>query len=337
MSRILAAEPACEPAARAGKGRVMAETVHKFMIPLEEQRPEPFERRSKVISLDEAGKIIAQQKIVSIAGSHSADAAMSLVRAALRAGAKDMTLIPPTTTSLAADLWMAAGALKKLYLSYVGFEVFGMAPAFRQAAKDGSVEIVEADEPFIQLGTQAAAGGRPFQVVEHLYEATDHPKLNPEIKTVVDPYTGRTVHTIPALKADVFIMHAQACDKYGNAQCWGGNKQEPDKAKAASIVIVQADDIVGAEVITKDAAKTTIPGSWVDYVVHTPMGAHPTFSSDNYAVDEEHLREYVQLGREGKFKDYLDKYVYGPKDHFAYLELVGGMRKLAELRAKLAL
>jgi glutaconate CoA-transferase subunit A len=90
------------------------------MTPLDDQVPADLKRRSKLISLEEAGKIIASKQIVSLAGSHSADAAMSLIRAAIRAGAKDMTLIPPITTSIAADLPIAAGMLKKLYLSYVG-------------------------------------------------------------------------------------------------------------------------------------------------------------------------------------------------------------------------
>ncbi len=108
---------------------------HKFMTPLEEQVPSELRRRSKLISLDEAGKIIASKKTVSLAGSHSSDAAMSLIRAAIRAGASGMTMIPPVTTSIAADLPIAAGMLSKLYLSYVGFEIWGMAPAFSQSCR----------------------------------------------------------------------------------------------------------------------------------------------------------------------------------------------------------
>ncbi|NQV56952.1 MAG: CoA transferase subunit A [Rhodospirillales bacterium] len=314
----------------------MADKIYKHMIPLEQQLPENFGRRSKIIDLEDAGKIIAGQKIVGISGSHSMDGALALIRAAIRNGAKNMTLVPPTTTSIAADIWMAAGALEKLYLSYVGFEFLGMAPSFRKAAEDGTVNIVEADEPFIQLGVQAAAGGRPFNVIQYIWEATDHPKLNPEIKTVTDPFTGDTVYAIPALKLDVALIHAQACDPYGNAQCWGGNRQEPDKCKAADLVIIQADEIVGPDVIEADATRTTVPGSLVDHVVHVPFGAHPTFSSRNYAVDEAHLREYLKLCRDGDAQKYLDKYVFGPKDHYEYLDLVGGTKRMHELRAMLA-
>jgi glutaconate CoA-transferase subunit A len=309
--------------------------TYKHMIPLEQQAPQTLERRSKLISLDEAGKIIASKNSLSLAGSHSADAAMALIRAAIRAGAKNMTMIPPVTASIAADLPIAAGMLKKLYLSYVGFEYLGLAPAFRKAAADGTLDIVEADEPFIILGTQAAAGGRPFAPVQYLYEPLSLAALNPELKRVTDPFTGREVFAIPPLKSDVFIMHAQVADEYGNAQCWGGSGQERDKAKAADLVIVQADEIVGSEVITKDPAKTTLPGLWVDHVVHVPYGAHPTFSSSNYAVDEDHLKLYLKMLRDGAADDYIRSYVLEPQDHLDYLERVGGLRRMTQLRRML--
>jgi glutaconate CoA-transferase subunit A len=310
--------------------------AYPHMTPLDERAARKLERRSKIIPLEEAGKIIASKRSVSLAGSHSADAAMALIRAAIRAGAKDMTMIPPVTASIAADLPIAAGMLKKLYLSYVGFEYLGLAPAFRKAAAEKTVDIVEADEPFIILGTQAAAGGRPFAPVQYLYEAVSLPELNPELKKVVDPFTGKEVYAIPPLPSEVFIMHAQVADAYGNAQCWGGTGQERDKAKAADLVIVQADEIVSDEFISRDAAKTTIPGIWVDHVVHVPYGAHPTFSSNNYALDEDHLKLYLDLVRNGRAEEYLQKYVFEPKDHLDYLERIGGLPRTTQLRRMLS-
>lgn len=314
----------------------MTRTNYKYMEPLEEQAPAEHHRRSKIIPIEEAGEIIAAQDTVSIAGSHSADGAMALIRAAIRAGATDMTMIPPVSTSIAADLPIAAGMLEKIYVSYIGFEFLGLAPAFREAGESATLEIVEADEPFIILGTRAAAGGRPFVPVENLYEATDHPKLNPELETVVDPFSGREMYAIPALESDVFIMHAQACDPYGNAQVWGGTRQERDKAKAADTLIVQADEIVEPDVITKDPTKTTVPGLWVDHVVHAPYGAHPTFSSSHYAADEDHLAEYAAMVKDGRADEYVDTYVLEPDDHFDYLERIGGIEKVTDLKRKMA-
>lgn len=313
----------------------MVEKKYKHMIHLEDQVPKSMERRSKLISVKEAGKVIASKKSLSVVGSHSSNAPMTLIREAIRAGIKDITFYPPTAISIAPDILIAAGCIKKLYVSYIGFEFIGFAPAFRKAAQGGTIEVVEADEPFIRLGYQAAAGGRPYNVVQYLYEATDHPKLNPELRKTIDPFTGREVYAIPPLRSEICLLHAQAADQYGNIQCWGGNRQEPDQAKAADMVIVQADEIVSVDTIAIDPSKSTIPGLWVDYVVHTPFGAHPTFSPRNYAMDEDHLREYVELVRNGNEREYLDKYVLGPKDQYEYMKLIG-LEKLFSLRRMLA-
>jgi glutaconate CoA-transferase, subunit A len=315
----------------------MADKRYKHMIPLEEQRPASMERRSKLISLEEAGKIIASKKTISVCGGHSSNSPLALVRAAIKAGAKDVTLIPGTTSGIAVDMLIAAGCLKKLYLSYIGFEFLGFAPAFKKAAQLKTLEIVEADEPFIQLGLQAAAGGRPFNTVQYVYEATDLPKLNKELRKVVDPFTGKEVYAIPPLRSEVFIMHAQAADQYGNTQCWGGNMQEANMAHAADIVIVQADDIVGTDYIMKDPTKSTVSGPTVHYVVHAPYGAHPTFSPGNYGSDAEHLRVYLDLVSKDKVREYLEKYVLEPADQVEYLERIGGLRKLLALRRMLSL
>ena len=103
-------------------------------------RPDPLssfdypQRRSKEISLDQAGRLVAERKVVSICGSQILNAPMALVRAAIRAGASGLTLIPSIDASMSVDLLVAAGCIETLYVSYVGFETLGLAPAFRAAA-----------------------------------------------------------------------------------------------------------------------------------------------------------------------------------------------------------
>ena len=69
-------------------------------------RPDPLssfdypQRRSKEISLDQAGRLVAERKVVSICGSQILNAPMALVRAAIRAGASGLTLIPSIDASM---------------------------------------------------------------------------------------------------------------------------------------------------------------------------------------------------------------------------------------------
>jgi glutaconate CoA-transferase subunit A len=170
----------------------------------------PPQRRSKEVSLEEAGKLIAQRKVVSLAGSQTINTPMALIREALRQGARDLTIIPPVSSGIGPDLMIAAGRVATFYVCYIGFELLGFAPAFRKAAESKSIKVIEADEAFIMLGTRAAAGGMPFVPIEGVYEATDLPRLNPILKRVTDPFTGKEIMAIPPLRSEVCIIHAQA-------------------------------------------------------------------------------------------------------------------------------
>jgi glutaconate CoA-transferase subunit A len=311
-----------------------AERKEDDMVPQPEGAPWPAppERRSKEISLEEAGRIIAGSKVLSLAGSQLVNSPMALIREAIRAGANGLTVIPAVDASIAVDLMIAAGMVDTLVVSYVGFETLGLAPAFRHAAEHKTITIIEADEPFIVHGTRAAAAGLPFIPVRHVYEATDLPAYNPRLKTTVDPYTGEEVMTIPPLHADVCILHAQEADQFGNTQIWAGNQQELDKAKAAEMVIVSAERIVSVDRSRTDPRRVTIPGHLVDAVVHAPFGAHPTMSAGFYLDDHEHTRAYVDAVRRGQADQYLSTYVHGPRKHSEYLDAVGTGRLVSLMR-----
>jgi glutaconate CoA-transferase, subunit A len=278
----------------------------------------PPKRRSKEISLDQAGRIIASKKII-----HTPNSPIALVRAAIRAGAKDLTIIPMITGGFAVDLFVAAGCVDTLYVSYIGLELFGFAPAFRRAAEHKTIKIVEADEAFIILGTRAAAGGMPFLPIPQIYEANDLPKLNPHLKRVKDLTTGEEMYAIPPLPGDVCIVHAQECDEYGNAQIWAGNQQEIDKAAASEIVIVSAERIVSTDRTQEQSDHVTLPGNMVTHVVHAPYGAHPLFSTRHYQSDNDHLRAYTEAHAKGKVEEYLARFVREPQTQGEYLERVG--------------
>jgi glutaconate CoA-transferase subunit A len=291
-----------------------------------------LERRSKLISLPEAGKMIASRKILALAGATFRDCPMALIREAIRAGASELTVIPPIITAIAADLLIAAKCVSTYYTCYTGFEFLGLAPAFRRAGEAKSIHIIEADELFTILGARAAAGGWPFVAVPpQIYEATVLPKLNPFLRRTKDPYTGEEVITIPPLKSDVFIFHAQQADEYGNAQVWETERQELDKAKAADLVIVSTEKLVSVKKTRENRDKTTVSGHLVDAVVHVPFGAHPTASTGHYRLDEKHLKLYHDLVSAGREKEYLSRFVFEPKDHIEYLECIG-LKQLLELR-----
>jgi glutaconate CoA-transferase subunit A len=223
---------------------------------------------------------------------------------------------------------IAAGCVRKLHVSYVGLEFLGLAPNFRRAAQEKTVEIVEADEAWVVYGFRAGASRLPFLPLPPLYEGTDLPKVNSMIRTTTDPYTGKTVTTIPALRADYGLFHAQVVDRKGNTQIFGQRTFENVMAKACDHVIISTDEILDEYAPAPDPRIVSIPGAIVERVAHAPYGAHPLSSPGHYGYDRDQLVEYRDLAAADETGTYLKTYVHSVADHTEYLEHIGVTRLL---------
>ncbi|MCX8014945.1 MAG: CoA transferase subunit A, partial [candidate division WOR-3 bacterium] len=143
-------------------------------------------------------------------------------------------------------------------------------------------------------------------------------------KVVECPFTHQKVCLLPALFLDVGLIHVHRADKYGNCQIDGISGFAFEMARACKKLIVSAEEIVDTEEIRKYPEHTIIPYFLVDAVVHAPFGSHPGEMCYRYWRDEEHLKQFLEDSKdEAKTKAYLDKYVYGVKNHEEYLNLIG--------------
>ena len=120
----------------------------------------------------------------------------------------------------------------------------------------------------------AGAARLPFM---HLRSnaGSDLPAANGLIRTVTCPYTGEELSTVPALRPDVAIVHAQRADAKGNAHIWGIVGRAERGCFAAERVILTCEELVTAEQIASDPNRTLIPAMVVDAVVHEPWCCHP--------------------------------------------------------------
>jgi hypothetical protein len=72
----------------------------------------------------------------------------------------------------------------------------------------------------------------------------------------------------------------------------------------------------------------------VEAVIYQPFGAHPTAVFGCYDYDADHLKLYVGHARRPEgIMEYLKTYVMGTRDHGEYLEKVGGLKRMKELKA----
>ncbi len=239
----------------------------------------------------------------------------------IRQRRKDLVLAR-LTPDLIYDQMIEAGCARKLVFSWAGNPGAGSLHAFRRAVEGKGARPLEVEEysHFGMVARLSAGSARlPFWPMRN-YMGTDLPVANPQIKTVICPFTGEKLAAVPALNPDVTIVHAQRADAAGNAQIWGLLGVQKEAAFASKRVIVVVEELVDESVIRSDPNRTIIPGMIVDAVVVEPWGAHPSYAQGHYDRDNDFYVAWENVSRDpAKLRAYLDEFVYGVKDRAGYL------------------
>jgi acyl CoA:acetate/3-ketoacid CoA transferase alpha subunit len=256
---------------------------------------------------------------------------VSLVREVIRQGKRNLRVCGQGVYEL--DLWLAAGLVRKLDITYIGLEVYGTSASLRRAVESGQVETcVEWSNGAISWRMKAAAMGVPFIPVRSML-GTDTLTYS-AAQVVEDPFTGLKVCLLPALILDVGLIHVHRADRYGNAQIEGISGFAFEMARASKRLILSAEEIVPTDEIRKYPDRTLIPYYLVDAVVHAPFGSHPGEMAYLYGRDEPALREWIEASKTAEgAQTYLNKYVHTVKNHREYLDLIG-QERLTQLVAE---
>jgi acyl CoA:acetate/3-ketoacid CoA transferase alpha subunit len=231
------------------------------------------------------------------------------------------------------DLLIGGGCVSKVECAYsFGHELRGLSPAGRRAVESGKVEVVaEISNGGYQWRFLAGMMGIPFIPVRNLVGTDTFRKSS--AKLVRDPWSGKPITLVPAAYPDIALFHVPRCDQYGNAQIDGILVEDFELARAARRVIISTETIIDEEEIRRDPQRTVIPFYLVDAVCEVPYGAHPTLMPYQYYFDEVHIAEWLSLSKdEDGVREYFEKYVFGVKDYEEYLERIGGVRTLTQLK-----
>jgi glutaconate CoA-transferase subunit A len=292
-------------------------------------------RRSVVVGEAIVAQNVRDGMTVAVGGFINAGHPMSLVRALIRAGVKDLTLVGAASAGLDVDLLIGAGVVRRLITPYVGAEGLApIGPAFRAAAQLGLIDVFEIDEAMYYAGLRAAAQMLPFNPWR-AGVGTSYPEVNPWLVEFTDPIKGEPLLAVPAIDIDVALLHAAVSDVYGNVRHNGHGYGDRALAAAADVTIVSVEQLVSTERIRADPLATTVAGA--THVVRAPYGAHPFGSDGYYPPDREAITDYVHAAgewqRHGDRKAldaFIDEYVLSPRDGVEYLERIG-MRQLLAL------
>jgi glutaconate CoA-transferase subunit A len=246
---------------------------------------------NKTISLSAAADLVKTGDMLALGGMTLYRRPMAFVRSLLKRHRdtnepNDLTLFA-FTAGLESDLLVGSGMIAKIRTCYFGLEIFGLAPMFTYLANRGLIEIIEETEASIAFGLRAQMAGIKFMPGRG-WLGTDLPELRPDVRTVIDPYSGEELMAFPAIKSDIVVIHALRADWDGNAQIGKNKSIDEDLVLTAETVLITAEEIV------PELEVADLLAPWVDAVVHTPGGAAPTSCHPLYGLNGEEILAYVE-------------------------------------------
>jgi glutaconate CoA-transferase subunit A len=284
----------------------------------------PKSAAEKLTSLEDAVTRVHDGDQIALGGCLYSRTPLALVWALLRRRPRGLTLAR-NLMCYEGEWGLVAGAVDKIVTSWMGIGLpWGLSRIAREYVESGRVVFEEWSHLGIGLRFRAAAMGLPFLPTLTML-GSDLMGVGGS-KTVTCPYTGETLHAVPALFPDVALLHVHRADRLGNCQIDGYPHMDSDIAFAAATVLVSAEEIVGEDEIRRQPDRTVIPGFAVDALAHVPHGSYPHECYGLYESDPAHFGVYVDGIKEhgaAGVESYLDRYVYGPATYPEYLERFG--------------
>ena len=277
--------------------------------------------KDKRTTLDEAVAGVESGMTIGIGGWGSRRKPMAFVRALLRTGVTDLTVVTYGGPDL--GLLCSAGKVAKVYYGFVSLDSPPFYdPWFSKARLAGSLVAREMDEGMLRCGLQAAAQRLPFLPIRAGLGSSVPDFWDGELKTVTSPYptpTDGAAHeeliAMPALRLDAAFVHLNLGDRHGNAAYTGIDPYFDDLfLMAADRRYLSVERVVPTEELVKAVPPQAllVNRMMVDSVVEAPGGAHFTTAEPDYGRDEKFQRHYAQAAAdENTWAEFVATYLSG--------------------------
>ena len=281
---------------------------------------------SKLLSLSETiQRFVPDDSSVALGLSLESLIPFAAAHEIIRQRKKNLTLIGPISDILF-DQVIGGGCVRQVRAGWVGNVITGSCYNFRREIETGSLTIEDHSNLTLAMALRAGALGVPFMPARTAL-GSDLFKTNTALKTIICPFTGDQLTAVAAITPDVAIVHVQRSDEYGNAHAWGNLGVARDACLASRRVIITAEEIVSADLISRDPNRVITPGFRVSAVVHIPWGGHPSPVPGCYNRDHQAFIDYRNESKTpALFADWQKRWVDGVRGPEEYLELLGQER-----------
>ena len=292
---------------------------------------------TKLSTLSDAVASISSGEHLALSGFAITRCTMAFAREVIRHGINHLTL-SQCVGAMDADMLVGAGVVDRMIYGGGSLDRFGRLNCVNRGIEDGTLAVEEYSSLSVAFRYLAGALGIPFIPIRSLRGSDLMAQLiersGSNLAHITDPFTGEDWPVLKPLLPDVAVVQVQVADEEGNAWIMGPRWDNTEQTRASKRTIVITERIVSDETIRQNAERTVIPGLFVSHVVELPFSAHPTSVYRAYDYDAEQIQAYVEATRTPEsLRHYLDQYVYGVRDHWEYLDRVGGLQRLNSLQA----
>ncbi len=244
----------------------------------------------KLVTITELADRIPGGVALGIGGVHFSRVPITLIEALLASGKRDFTFIS-WGGGVPLEMFLEAGAVKKLVFAFSSLDVFGLAPRFRKALEENRIEVEEWTALAMIQGLHAAwmrLPEMPFQVPfgSDMMSKGDFWRIE---ETPSGP-----VAYARALPIDSLLLHVQRADHAGNIEMEGARGLDISMAGAAKQIFVTVEEIVETGKLGEAKNSFVLPKEFVTAIARVPFGAYPTSCLPFYTTDYRQLQQFAE-------------------------------------------
>lgn len=230
------------------------------------------------ISSERLESFVEEGGLVAVGGSGLNRKPMELLRMLSASGIERIRLIS-FLGSLDVEYLLAKGQISELHTAGVSLEGAGLAPLYRAARQEGTVNVVEWSEGSLAAALEAGARGLG-SLATPTSPRSAIVDTNPHLKVAPDPFTTDEVVFARGFQPDLALLHVSGVDAAGNLYIDGDPGIDGLLARSAGLVVASAEQMV--ERPAKEAAISRI---WVDAAIVMPGGSWPTATAPGKLTD----------------------------------------------------
>jgi len=229
------------------------------------------------------------------------------------------------TPDLVYDQLIGMGCAARLTFSWGGNPGVGSLHRLRDAVERGwpqPLALSEFTHAEMAVAYQAGASGLPCGVMRRDAASDLAAVPGASVRELHCPFTGAALALVPAINADIGILHAQQVDARGNVLIRGIVGAAKEAALAARQLLVTVEEQV--DTLDADMNALILPSWVVTAASVVPGGAYPSYAQGYYPRDNAFYLAWDEIARDrGTFSMWMERHVLGVTDHASLLRKLG--------------